>query len=198
MNKCWYIAQEFLTGKTEIEYSANNSYSKNAPPMDNMWFETRDDAKEYLNYHLSHSDDIKETQIHKFTLEDFEKFTKEFAEKASRPKTKEKIVEEVFERLKAAFLKKNPYSPTGRFGDNFTQWNFEHYDEIHRLENLLVEYGREDLLLEFEAFAKEQGTIAQKEKEQAAVEELLKVGIDLNKVQDPEVRKYILYKELNK
>lgn len=113
-------------------------------------------------------------------------------------KRKEQTLEEVFERLKTTYLEKNPYSPTNRFGDNFSQWNFEHSDEIHRLKKVLAENGREDLLAEFEAFVKEQETIAQKEKEQVVVEKLLKVGIDLNKVQDPEVRKYLLYKELKK
>lgn len=124
----------------------------------------------------------------------FEKFAEEAAHQS---RTKDQIAEVVFERLKASFLKKNPYSPTSRLGDNFTQWNFDHADEIHRLEDFLVEIGREDLLSEFEAFVKEQGAIAQREKEQKVVDRLQKVGIDLNRVQDQEVRKYILYKELN-
>lgn len=142
--------------------------------------------------------EVQEILDSKPSFKDFEKFAKKFAELTSQPRTKEQIAEEVFERLKTTFLKKNPYIQTDRFDDDFTQWNFKHYDEIHRLENFLFESGREDLLSEFEAFVKEQGSIARKEKEQAVVEELLKAGINLNKVQDPEVRKYILYKELNK
>lgn len=132
------------------------------------------------------------------SFEDFEKFAKEFAEAAHQPRTKEQIVEEVFERLKATYLEKNPYSPTNRLGDNFSQWNFEHSNSMNRLKNVLAENGREDLLVDFEIFVKEQEAIVRKEKEQAVVEKLLKVGIDLDKVQDPEVRKYILYKELGK
>lgn len=132
------------------------------------------------------------------SFEEFENLQEKFAKAVLKPRTKDQIIEEVFERLKKTYLEKNPYSPTNRFGDNFSQWNFEHSDEIHRLKNVLVENGREDLLTEFETFVKEQEDIAQKEKEQAVIEKLLKVGIDLNKVQDPEVRKYILYKELKK
>lgn len=128
-------------------------------------------------------------------FEAFEKWGKELKE-SIQARTKEQILEEVLERLKATYLKKNPYSPTNRFGDSFSQWNFEHSEEIRRLRNVLLENGREDLLLAYEGFVVEQEGLAEQEKRQKVIDKLLKVGIDLNKVQDPEVRKYIMYKEL--